>query len=240
MVAPGVKPNRQARVLVVDDHPLVREGLMAMISRHRDFICCGEADSVAGTQKAVESCKPDLLLLDLRLRSGDGLDLIKTLQSAFPSLRILVISQFDEAVYAERALRAGARGYVMKQQATQEVLTAMRTILAGELYVSPRIAALALHKMVETKPVVPGSGIESLTDRELQVFRLLGGRLSTRQIAAELHLSFKTVETHRENIKHKLRLTGAAELVRYATEWVDGLNPSQARRDSAQSRDLQL
>ncbi len=237
-MAHGVKPKRQARVVVVDDHPVVREGLLAMIRRHQEFICCGEADSVAGAQETVESVKPDLLLLDLRLRNGDGLELIKTLRSRFPSLRILVISQFDEAIYAERALRAGARGYLMKEQATQEVLTAMRTILAGELYVSPKIAALALHKLVETTPPVPGSGIASLTDRELEVFRLLGGGLSTRQIAAELHLSFKTVETHRENIKHKLGLSGAAELVRRAREWVDGCTPSQARGHSAQSSGL--
>ncbi len=221
----------QTRVMVVDDHPLVREGLQAMISRQPDLICCGEADSAAGTQEAIESCKPDLLLLDLRLRSDDGLELVKALIARFPSLRILVISQFDEALYAERALRAGARGYVMKEQVTDEVLNAIRTILAGELYVSPRIAALALHKMIETRPAAPRGGLESLTDRELQVFQLLGAGLSTRHIATKLHLSFKTVETHRENIKHKLGLPDAAELARRAADWVQSCKPPPAASD---------
>jgi DNA-binding NarL/FixJ family response regulator len=216
------KEARQASILVVDDHPLVREGLSQIIKRQSDLIWCGEADSARTALDAVAAQKPDLVLLDLRLRSGDGLELIKDLILQHPSLLILVVSQCDEMLYAERALRAGARGYVMKEQATVEVLTAIRRILAGELYVSSRIAALALHKMIETRPKVHGPSIKNLTDRELQVLQLLGAGVSTKKIAAKLNLSFKTVETHRENIKHKMGLSDAAELVRYAMSWVDG------------------
>jgi DNA-binding NarL/FixJ family response regulator len=135
-------------------------------------------------------------------------------------LRILVVSQFDEMVYAERAMRAGAQGYVMKEQAAQEVIAAIRTILAGGIHASPRISALALRRMVEARPQTGGGGVESLTDRELEVFQLLGAGLSTKQIAAQLSLSIKTIETHRQSIKHKLGLQGAGELVRQATEWL--------------------
>jgi len=218
----SINGETKARILVVDDHPLVREGLVQIIKRQRDLICCGEADCSASAEKAVAIHKPDLVTIDIRLQSGDGLDLIRALTVQNPELLTLVISQCDETLYAERALRAGARGYVMKERATDEVLTAIRTILAGELYVSPKIAAVALHKMIGAKPNGQAGGINLLTNRELQVLQLLGAGLSTRKVALKLGLSFKTIETHRENIKHKLGLSGAAELVRYATEWLNG------------------
>ena len=226
MGAVSEKTLNRIRILVVDDHPLVREALSAVINRHPEFVCCGEAASAAETLKAVAAHSPDLVLLDLWLDKGDGLELIKTLRLQHPALRILVLSQFEESVYAERALRAGARGYVMKEQASKEVVAAMQKVLAGELYVSPKMAAIALHKLVEPKNRNGAGSIEGLTDRELQIFELLGAGMSTRRIADSLSLSFKTIETHRENIKHKLGLRDAAELTHSAANWRRGLRPS--------------
>jgi DNA-binding NarL/FixJ family response regulator len=228
-------PNR-ARILVVDDHPMVRNGLIRMISQQSDLTCCGEAGTVAEAQSAVSREKPDLVILDLRLRGGDGLELIKSLKSQFPDLRILILSQFDEPLYIERALRAGAMGYVIKDQATEEVLNGIRTVLAGDLYLTRSMAALLLHRFVGKAPKFPQSPVDPLTDRELHVLQLLGAGLSTRQIASELNLSFKTVETHRENIKRKLGLRGAAALIHFATEWARGqiAIPSKALEDAGE------
>jgi DNA-binding NarL/FixJ family response regulator len=209
----------KARILVVDDHPMVRDGLIRLIGKQRDLICCGQAGTAADTQTAIAKYKPDLLILDLRLKGGDGLELIKSLKSQFPGLRILILSQYDAPLYIERALRAGALGYVIKDQAAEEVLSAIRAVLAGQLYLTRGMAGLLLHKFVGTTPKASGVGAERLTDRELHVLQLLGAGLSTREIAAEVNLSFKTVETHRENIKRKLGLRGGAALVHYATEW---------------------
>ncbi len=207
------------RILVVDDHPVVRDGLIRLINRQRDLICCGEAGTEAEAQTAVAKQKPDLVILDLRLKGGDGLGLIKLLKSQFEDLRILVLSQYDAPAYVERALRAGALGYVVKEQAADGVLKAIRTVLAGQVYLTRGMAGLLLHKFVGTSPKAPLTGVEHLTDRELHVLQLLGAGMSTREVAAELGLSFKTIEAHRENIKHKLGLHGAAELIHYANEW---------------------
>jgi DNA-binding NarL/FixJ family response regulator len=209
----------KARVLVVDDHPMMRGGLIQLVNRQSDLTCCGEAGTVAEAQVAVAQLKPDLVLLDLRLKGGDGLELIKSLRSQYAKLRILVLSQFDAPHYAERALRAGALGYVVKEQAAEEVLSAIRTVLAGEVYLTRALAARLLHTFVGTVPGIPRAGVEQLTDRELHVLHLLGSGMSTREVAIELSLSFKTVETHRENIKRKLGLHGAAELIHYASAW---------------------
>src|SRR5215470_7558418 len=166
----------QARILVVDDHPMVRDGLIRLISQHGDLACCGEAGSVAEAMAVVAVEKPDLVILDLRLKGGDGLDLIKTLLAQWPELRILILSQYEAPLYAERALRAGALGYVVKEQAAEEVLTAIRTVLAGEVYLPKSLAALLLHKFLG----VPGkgsTGVRELTDRELHVLNLLGAGL---------------------------------------------------------------
>lgn len=207
------------RILVVDDHPLVRDGLVQLIRRQNGLICCGEADTLHSAEEVALREKPDLVILDLRLEEGDGLGLIKLLKSHLPALRILVLSQLDEVVYAERVLKAGAHGYLMKEEAAKEVVTAIRKVLAGELYVSPKMSGLILRKMVESPSVRPVSGVDSLTDRELQIFQMLGAGKSTRRIAAELFLSFKTVETHRENIKAKMGLADATTLIHQATIW---------------------
>ena len=213
--AAGIK----SRVLVVDDHPMVRDGLVRLISNQGDLICCGEAATGPETQAAVAQLKPDLVILDLRLKSGDGLELIKSIKAQDANVRILILSQFDAPIYVERALRAGALGYVIKEQAADEVLSAIRTVLAGQVYLTRGMASHMLHKMVGATPKPAACTVANLTDRELHVLHLLGSGLSTREIAAELKLSFKTIETHRENIKRKLGLKGSAALIHYANKW---------------------
>jgi DNA-binding NarL/FixJ family response regulator len=220
----AILKKEKARILVVDDQSLVREGLIRIINRQKDLICCGAVDSVAEAQKKIVEQKPDLLLTDLLLPDGSGSDFIRNLVSEYPSLPILVVSQCDETLYAERTLKAGARGFVMKNQAASEIPVAIRAVLDGEFYVSSKIAALALHQMAGRKSGFQREGLGNLTDRELQIFQLLGAGMNTRDMAAKLHLSIKTVETHRENIKHKLKLSNAAELLRYSTNWVESQN----------------
>ena len=229
------KPVKKPRVLVADDHPLFREGLVQLITRETDLCCCGETDTVEATQTAVATLKPDLLVLDLRLKDGDGLELIKTLKARFPKLAILVVSQHDETLYAERALRAGARGYVMKEEAAEEVRLAVRTLLKGDLFVSRKMSVLALHKLLNNTAESRGNYIERLTDRELQVFQLLGAGKGTSDIADELNLSPKTIETHRENIKHKLGLRNAADLLCHAVHWVHSRSGSDPRSGAKHS-----
>jgi DNA-binding NarL/FixJ family response regulator len=214
MSTPALKP----RILVVDDHPMVRDGLRRLLGQESDLIWCGEAGTVAETHTAVAALKPDLVILDLRLKGGDGLELIKSLKAQHPDLRILILSQYEAPIYVERALRAGALGYVIKEQAAEEILKAIRSVLAGEVYLTRGMAALLLRRFVGLGAKPAEGGIEPLTDRELHVLQLLGTGLSTRQIATELNLSFKTIETHRENIKRKLGLRGAAALIHYATQ----------------------
>lgn len=221
-VAPAPAPPK-IRILVADDHPFLRVGLTHMINHESDMVVCGEAVSVATVRSGVEQLKPDLLLTDLCLGDGDGLELIKSIKAQFPSLPILVLSQQDEILFAERVLRAGAQGYIMKERATQDVLEGIRTILGGDLYVSRKVAALAMRKLVEggaEATAAAGSEISGLSDRELQVFRLLGAGKGTMEVAEALKLSHKTIETYRENIKRKLGLTNATALIHRATEWM--------------------
>lgn len=214
-------PNPRKRVLVADDHPIVRDGLVQLINQQVDLVCCGQAATQPEVFAAVTTLQPELLVLDLRLKDSDGLELIKSLKSQLPELPILVLSQFDEELYAERALRAGALGYVMKEQASKEVLDAMRTVLAGKIYVTPAMTAKLLQKALATKPATAEPSADKLTDRELQVLQCLGTGLSTREIAAQMRLSIKTVETYREHLKHKLGLRNADELVYYARNWAE-------------------
>jgi DNA-binding NarL/FixJ family response regulator len=217
----STKLNPRKRVLVADDHPIVRDGLVQLINQQADLICCGQAATQTEVFAAVTAQRPELLVLDLRLKDGDGLELIKSLKSQHPDLPILVLSQFDEELYAERALRAGAFGYVMKEQASKEVVDAMRTVLAGRLYVTTAMTARLLQKAITSKQPSAKPSAENLTDRELQVLHYLGSGLSTRDIAAKMRLSIKTVETYREHLKHKLGLRNAEELVYYARNWAE-------------------
>jgi DNA-binding NarL/FixJ family response regulator len=228
-------PIPKTKILVVDDHPLFRAGLIRLLQDETDLVICGEADSAPAALAAVTEFAPDLVLLDLRLHNADGLELIKALKAVAPALSILIISQFEESLFAERALRAGASGYVMKQEASEEVLLAVRTVLSGEDYVSRKIAMRLFRKSIEEEPAeVPPGDAKKLTDRELQIFQLLGCGMGVRHIATEFHLSVKTVEAHRENIKNKLGYESAAELAEGAARWVaEHLLPPTATPTSA-------
>jgi DNA-binding NarL/FixJ family response regulator len=210
----------KSSIMVVDDHPLLREGVMQLINRQHDLCARASAASLTEALSALDRSVPDLMLLDLRLGGGDVLEFIKSLRARFTRLRILILSQHDEPLYAERTLRAGANGYVIKEEAPEEVLTAIRAVLGGQVYVSRKIATVVLQRMVQGGKPDGAARLADLTDREFTIYQLIGSGLSSRDIADELHLSVKTVETHRENIKHKRNLQSAAELVREATEWV--------------------
>lgn len=209
-----------ARILIVDDHPLVREGLAKLIDLEGDLRVVGEAETVAEARKAAEQLKPDLVVLDITLREGNGLDLVRDLRVRCPKTSVLVISMHDETIYAERALKAGARGYLMKDQARGNVIAAIRKVLSGEVYLSLRMSQQILDKMATGGAPGGGSPVDVLSDRELEVFRLLGEGLSTRQVAQQVHRSIRTIDAHRENIKRKLRLSSAAELIKRAVLWV--------------------
>jgi DNA-binding NarL/FixJ family response regulator len=219
--ASSVKTDGKASILVVDDHPIVCQGLADLLDSQRDLFCCAGAGDLVTAQEAVVSKKPDVVLLDLRLGQADGLESIKTLISRFGDLRIVVISQFDETVYAERSLRAGAMGYVMKDQASEEVLGAIRAVLAGQVYLSRAMTNRVLQTNFAGKSSPRAASVEKLTDRELHVLQLLGVGISTRKIAGQMNLSIKTVETYREHLKQKLGLSNSTELVHYATHWVE-------------------
>jgi DNA-binding NarL/FixJ family response regulator len=210
---------RKSQIVIVDDHPVLRDGLTQLICDQPDFECTGMADNTADAKRLVERSAPDLMILDLRLKTGDALDLIKTLRVEHPDVKVLVLSQCDELIFAERAVRAGASGYLMKENATEEILRAIRKVLAGDIYFSERVSASLVRRSLERKPDVSEAGVERLSDRELQVFQLIGASYSTREIADEFNLSIKTIETHRENIKSKLNLQNAAELHRFAEAW---------------------
>jgi DNA-binding NarL/FixJ family response regulator len=216
------KTRPKAQIVVIDDHPILREGLMQLLCSQPDLECIGTTDNTDDARRLVEQSRPDLMILDLRLKSGDTLDLIKSLRVEHPKLKVLVLSQYDEMLFAERVLRAGASGYVMKENATDEILTAARRVLAGDIYFSQRIGASFIRRSLGEKPAlsnIPRIGVERLSDRELQVFQLIAASFSTREIAEQFHLSVKTVETHRENIKSKLGLENAAELNEFARTW---------------------
>jgi DNA-binding NarL/FixJ family response regulator len=230
------RPHR-AKIIVVDDHPLLRNAVVQLICREDDLDCIGSADNTADANRLVTELDPELVILDLRLKSGDALDLIKTLRVEHPDVKVLVLSQYDELIFAERILRAGACGYVMKENATDEILHAVRRVLAGDIYFSNGVGAAAVRRSLEQKPGASRRGIERLSDRELQVFQLIGASCSTRDIAEQFGLSVKTIESHRENIKSKLNLQNAAELHRFARIWAaENLLPSQASATTAAAR----
>ncbi|PYJ27681.1 MAG: DNA-binding response regulator [Verrucomicrobia bacterium] len=184
--------------------------------------------NISDAKRLVAECKPNLTVLDLRLKGGDALDFIKTLRVEHPEVKVLVLSQYDELIFAERVLRAGASGYIMKENATDEVLRALRKVLTGDLYFSERVAAAVVQRMLREKPIASRDGVERLSDREMQVFQLLGASYSAREIAEQFHLSRKTIETHCEKIKHKLSLHNAAELKQFARRWAaENLGPSE-------------
>ena len=227
-MTPKGESHKKSRTVVVEDHPVLCDGLKQLINSQPDLACVGVADNISDAKRLVEQCKPDLMILDLRLKGGDALDFIKTLRVEHPEVKVLVLSQYDELIFAERALRAGASGYIMKENATDEVLRAVRKVLAGELYFSDRVASAIVQRTLREKPDSSRVGVERLSDREMQVLQLLGASYSPREIAEQFHLSRKTVETHCEKIKHKLSLHNAAELKQFARRWaIENMTPSQ-------------
>lgn len=209
------------RIFLVDDHPVTREGLARIINHETDLEICGMASTAAKAVSEIEWSQPDLVVVDVSLTKGtSGLELIKDLAARHPKMPMLTFSTHDESLYAERALRAGARGYVMKQEPTESILQAVRKVLDGEIFLSKAMSERLLHKLVRPNATPMNSEIERLSDRELEVFRLLGQGHGTRMIAKELHLSISTVESHRAHIKDKLHLDSAPALVRHAVEWV--------------------
>jgi DNA-binding NarL/FixJ family response regulator len=212
------------RILIVDDHPMMREGLAQLIDHEVDLVAESQADSAAQALQIMTNSVPDLLLLDISLPDKNGLELIKDIQTLHPDLPILVVSMHDESLYAERVLRAGGRGYIMKQEGGKKLMLAIRQVLGGRIYVSEKISAKILesfsgHKSDSVSPV------ETLSDREFEVFQLLGQGHGTRQIAKHLHISIKTVEVHRANIRKKLELATGGELVRFAIRWNEAEKP---------------
>ena len=213
--------ENETRILIVDDHPIVRQGLSELINHESDLVVCGQAEDSHEAIKAVRELNPNMAIIDITLKETSGLELIKDIHAQYPNLPVLALSMHDENLYAERSLRAGAMGYIMKQEATENVIEAVRKILGGEIYVSERMAAKMVRKLVTGQTETSCSQVDSLSDRELEVFSLIGRGHGTRQISERLHLSVKTIETYRAHIKDKLNLADAAELRQYAIQWVN-------------------
>ena len=211
--------DSKKKILIIDDHPMVRERLRDLIDREEDLIVRGEADCVRDALVAIETHEPDVAIVDLSLKESHGMDLIKDIKARFVEVQVLVISMYDEDLYAERALQAGARGYIDKQKATTHILTAIRKVLGGEIYLSEKMTSSFLNDMTSNRPVPAHTPIAGLSDRELQVLEGIGLGRNTREIAERLHVQMKTVETYRGRIKQKLGLSNAAELSRYALQW---------------------
>jgi len=207
-------------IFIVDDHPMMREGLAQLISNEKDLALCGEAEDAADALNQIEKLKPNLAIVDITLRSSNGLELIKDLRLRAPGTAIIVVSMHDESLYAERVLRAGGRGYIMKQEGGKKLMTAMRHVLGGGTYVSEKMSARILD-IFSGRRTEGASPVELLTDREFEVFQLLGQGFNTKVIAAKIHVSAKTVEVHRVNIKQKLKVDTAAELTHFAVRWME-------------------
>lgn len=230
MPSPSNESEGRSRVLLVDDHPIVRQGLVALIDATGDLCACGEASSAAEALEAIERCDPDIVVIDISLGDRNGVELIKDIGARFPKLPTLALSMYDEAMYAMRVLKAGGRGYIMKQEMPKKVITAIRRVLGGHVYVSDQMAT----RMVDHIVIAPQSNsavhpTADLTDRELEVLTLLGRAQSTREIAEKLFLSAKTVEAHRERIKEKLKLKNGNELVRYAVQYTLDHDPPASK-----------
>jgi DNA-binding NarL/FixJ family response regulator len=210
----------KAKVLIVEDHPIVRQGVARLLDGDPGFCVCGEADCARQALAAIEEVQPDAAIIDIALPGINGIELIKNIIARWPGLPLLVLSMHDETLYAERALRAGAKGYVMKEEATEDLICALHRILDGQIYVSERLSRRLMHKAINGKPEKDTSPVAVLSDRELEVLQQVGLGHGTRQIAEDLSVSFKTVESHRAHIKEKLHLQTAPELMRFAVQWV--------------------
>jgi DNA-binding NarL/FixJ family response regulator len=221
-----MKRSTKKRILIVDDHPMMRQGLAQLIDNESDLSVCGEADTAGQALTGVGTQKPDLVIADISLPDKNGLELIKDLQAMHSGLPVLVVSMHDESLYAERVLRAGGRGYIMKQEGGKKLMEAIRQVLSGQIYVSERMSAKILEIFSGRRSHGRGSPLEQLSDREFEVFQLIGEGKATREIADQLHLSVKTVEVHRANIRKKLKLTSGTDVVHQAIRWVESQKPN--------------
>jgi DNA-binding NarL/FixJ family response regulator len=211
----------QTRIVIVDDHPFVREGLKQLLAGQADFVLSGEASSARDAQATIANTKPDVAVVDLALGQDDGIELVRWIRNEYPDVRVLVLSMQDEALYAERLLRLGVSGYVMKNVASTDFLGALRKVARGQKHVSAAMGERLLSQVARGR--TPGQSedpVSALTDRELEVFRLIGDGISTREISERLNLSMKTVDAHRRHMREKLNLRSTSELIRYATQWV--------------------
>ena len=211
--------KNQNKIVLVDDHPIVVQGLSELVNQQEDLVVCGTAENAVEALKAIQELNPDLVIVDLTLKDCHGLELIEIIRLRWSNLFILVLSMHDEFLFAERCLRAGARGYIMKQEGTEKLIGAIYRVLAGKICLSEKISEKLLKSFVDGQPRGETGSIESLSDREIQVFQLLGRGFTTRKIAKSLHLSVSTVDSHRGNIKKKLKLKNAIELLQHATNW---------------------
>ena len=215
----------KVKIFLVDDHPLVREWLTNLIHQQPDLVVCGESEDAPHALQEISVTKPDVAIVDISLKRGSGIELIKNLKALHPGVAVIVLSMHDERLYAERALRAGARGYIMKRETAKKVIAAIRQVLDGKVYMSENLAAIFAEKFVDGRLLTSGSLVERLSDRELETFQLLGKGYETRQVAEMMNVSMKTVQAHCAHIKEKLKLTNAAELLREAVRWQEN-NPT--------------
>jgi DNA-binding NarL/FixJ family response regulator len=218
---PSEMVARKSRVFLVDDHPLVREGLANLINAQRDLMVCGEAEDSTQAVNRIRKARPHVALIDISLKNESGLELVKDLRSQFPQLALIVLSMHDEALYAERSIRAGAQGYVMKREASKNVLASVRRVLEGGVYVSAKVAGKMALRISSPREAAPRSPVERLSDRELEIFRLLGQGRTTGQIASDLNLSVKTIQAYCARAKEKFGVTSLTELLRAAIRWED-------------------
>src|SRR3954470_3902375 len=212
--------DRRTRILLVDDHAVVRYGIAQLINRESDLTVCAEEEEASKALGSITTLKPDLVIADISLRDSSGLELMRNVKAQYPGMPVLVVSAHDESIYAEIAFRAGALGYLMKEEALEKIVMAIRRVLSGAIYVSDPLAARLLQQQVRGQNHINESPVKGLSDRELEVFQMIGQWKKTRDIAEELHLSIKTIEYYREQIKRKLNLKNAGELTEYATSWV--------------------
>ena len=216
----------KSKILVVDDHPMVREGIARLVDNEQDLMICGQADDAPEALKAISETKPDIVVVDVSLKSSSGIDLMKSIKAQYPKLPVLVLSMHNEALYAERALRAGAMGYIMKQEASENLLIAIRHVLGGQIYISDKVSKRLIRQLARGRADIGTSSVDNLSDRELEVFHMIGLGCGTSQIAEKLYLSIKTIETYRTHIKKKLNLTDSRELLQYAIQWVSSQKES--------------
>jgi DNA-binding NarL/FixJ family response regulator len=223
---PNPETDNRTRILLVDDHAVVRYGIAQLINRQSDLVVCGEEEDASNALTAIGRLKPDLVIADISLKDSSGLELMRNIKAQYSKLPVLVVSAHDESIYAEIAFRAGALGYLMKGEALEKINTAIRRVLSGNIYVSDALGAKMLQQQVRGQTNVNESPVKGLSDREMEVFQLIGQWKKTKEIAGELHLSVKTIEYYREQIKRKLNLKSGSELTQYATSWVERESPT--------------